>query len=53
MALLMPAALAVSTRIANSTRLSSMLRCARWARPAQPVISGMFSRLPAKVGRPT
>ena len=35
-ALVLPASCATNTRIANSTRLSSMLRCARWARPAQP-----------------
>ncbi len=30
-----------------------MLRWARAARPAQPLISGMFSRLPANRGSPT
>ena len=38
---------------ANTTRLSSMLRCARCARPAQPVIGGSPSRLPASRGSPT
>src|SRR5262245_60727954 len=48
-----PVTLAVSTKIANRTRFSSMLRWARWARPAQLLISASPSRLPASVGRPT
>src|SRR5262245_11306861 len=47
------AAFAAKTRMANKTRLSSMLKWARRARPAHPVISGMLSRLPARRGRPT
>src|SRR6185436_9983793 len=53
MALVLSATTATSTRIANSTRFSSMLRCARAARPPQPVISGRPSRLPASFANPT
>ena len=44
---------AISTSAAKSTRLSSILRCARAARSAQPVIGGSPSRLPASAGNPT
>src|SRR3990167_3340118 len=53
MALALPAAAAISTSAANSTRFSIMLRWARLARPAQPFSSGRPSRLPARVLRPT
>src|SRR5262245_34361744 len=52
-ALALPAAAAIRTRAANSTRFSIMLRWARLARPAQPVMSGRLSRLPASVFKPT
>src|SRR5713101_1542455 len=46
MSFTLPAATATSTSAAKSTRFSSMFQCARAARPPQPVISGMPSRLP-------
>src|SRR6266853_1325564 len=53
MSLVLPAITATSTRAAKSTRFSSMLRCARAARPPQPVISGQPSRLLASLAKPT
>src|SRR5688572_24461405 len=38
--------------MAKTTRLSSRLKWARRARPAQPVIGGRASRLPARIGSP-
>src|SRR5688500_6248836 len=52
-ALALPETAAISTRAANSTRFSIMLRWARLARPAQPMYAGTSSRLPASFGRPT
>src|SRR5690242_19012521 len=52
-ALALPATAAISTSAVNTTMFSSMLRCARLARPAKPVYSGSRSRLPASVVRPT
>src|SRR4029434_10028357 len=52
-ALALPETAAISTRAANSTRFSIMLRWARRARPAHPGYSGIPSRLPARVGRAT
>src|SRR6266853_1477821 len=53
MSLVLPAITATSTSVAKSTRFSSMLRCARAARPPQPVISGQPSRLLASLAKPT
>src|SRR3977135_39738 len=53
MSLVLPAATATSTSAAKSTRFSSMLRCARVARPPQPVSTSMPSRLPTSAMRPT
>src|SRR5262245_54994825 len=48
-----PTICAMSTSAAKRTRFSSMLRWARAARPAHPLISGSPSRLPASLGNPT
>src|SRR6266852_3946007 len=53
MSLVLPATTATSTTAAKSTRFSSMLRCARAARPPQPVSSGQPSRLLASLAKPT
>src|SRR6266853_168524 len=53
MSLVLPAIPATSTSVAKSTRFSSMLRCARAARPPQPVISGQPSRLLASLAKPS
>src|SRR6266851_2740376 len=53
MSLVLPAVTATSTSAAKSTRFSSMLRCARAARPPQPVISGQPSRLLASLAKPS